>query len=389
MADHTAGPQLLGYLYQVDQALLQVLRRGQSDPKVSIAIELLDDITFEVDGTPTELLQTKHHLGRQGSLSDRSPDLWQTITAWIDAFTGSSLDLASTSFTLITTGGAPAGSIASRLCDGEERDVESALKAMRDVATESDPPRADRAAFASLNATQQESLAKAMHVLPGSSSAVNLHAQLEQQLFFAVEAEYRSPLIDRLIATWHRLVVRSLAARPRRRISFTEIAAEIDHLRDGFRSDNLPIDILTTDVGLTMLSADDRRFVRQLQLIAIEERGIELAIRDYKRAYLQRRRWMADGLVDQVELERYEDRLIDEWEHLRTARPLADDANDDVRLHHGRSVYQATSAVSEPIRPRVVDRFVTRGTYQMLADDLKVGWHPDFVDRLRQLTVEE
>jgi hypothetical protein len=34
------------------------------------------------------------------------------------------------------------------------------------------------------------------------------------------------------------------------------------------------------------------------------------------------------------------------------------------------------------IRPRCTDPFLTRGSYQMLADERRVGWHLDFEARL-------
>jgi hypothetical protein len=38
-----------------------------------------------------------------------------------------------------------------------------------------------------------------------------------------------------------------------------------------------------------------------------------------------------------------------------------------------------------PIRPRCTDAFLTRGSYQMLADERRAGWHPDFEARLAAL----
>jgi hypothetical protein len=64
------------------------------------------------------------------------------------------------------------------------------------------------------------------------------------------------------------------------------------------------------------ISEDERPFVRQLQLLAISSRSLELAIRDYKRAYMQRARWTDDALVSSPELRPYEERLLDEWEHV-------------------------------------------------------------------------
>ena len=33
-------------------------------------------------GEPTDLIQTKHHIGKTGNLTDASVDLWKTLVIW-------------------------------------------------------------------------------------------------------------------------------------------------------------------------------------------------------------------------------------------------------------------------------------------------------------------
>lgn len=42
---------------------------------------------------------------------------------------------------------------------------------------------------------------------------------------------------------------------------------------------------------------------------------MQIALRDYYRAFRQRASWIRNNLLYINELERYEQRLIDEWEH--------------------------------------------------------------------------
>lgn len=65
-----AGPAAAGYLYQCRYALLAALQLGDVSG-VEISIEQLDDVAFERDGEPLALIQTKHHLRRQGDLGGR------------------------------------------------------------------------------------------------------------------------------------------------------------------------------------------------------------------------------------------------------------------------------------------------------------------------------
>jgi len=57
----SAADSALGYLYQVQVALLWSLRRLRTGEDIAVSLETLDDVAFESAGRPDELLQTKHH----------------------------------------------------------------------------------------------------------------------------------------------------------------------------------------------------------------------------------------------------------------------------------------------------------------------------------------
>lgn len=68
MSNHQAPKQMLGYLYQVRYALALLLEND--NPDFQINIEKFDDIAFSKDGVPKQLIQLKHHVQRQGSLTE-------------------------------------------------------------------------------------------------------------------------------------------------------------------------------------------------------------------------------------------------------------------------------------------------------------------------------
>jgi hypothetical protein len=99
----------------------------QADPESSISIEKLDDVAFEDDGEPSELLQFKHRLINSPTLTDYSTDLWKTLRVWATAAKEGSLHLTSVILSLVTTASAPVDSVAS-LRDGPRRNEDRALK---------------------------------------------------------------------------------------------------------------------------------------------------------------------------------------------------------------------------------------------------------------------
>ena len=165
-----------------------------------------------------------------------------------------------------------------------------------------------------------------------------------------------------------------------------ELDAKIDDLRDQFDTDNLPIDVLD-DSDLADLTEEDRVFVRQLQLVAANDRLIELAIRDYKRAYVQRSRWSDDGLLLPGELGRYERTLIDEWEHHQAVvKQRYEGRGSEVEMQEAGMQFFSPCMTRRSVLGRGCDSPSSSEDHSTASrNEMRVGWHPDFIARLRSL----
>jgi hypothetical protein len=384
-AGHSAAASALGYVFQVEIALVELVRRARSEPSTRLTIERYDDVAFDSDGTPRELLQTKHHISGVGDLTDRSRDLWRTLRVWIDAIRTGDAIIPGSTFSLLTTAVAPDGSATSMLRPAA-RNVDAAAAALELVASTGGQQANANAyeAFLRLSPDERLKLLEAVVILDRSPGLVDVSSLLVAELGWALRPHYRDQLVDRLVQWWDRRVFEHLRTG-QQPIEAEEVFYELDAIRDEFTADALPVDVSIEDAETRELGEDERAFVYQLQLLAMSHRGLELAIRDFKRAYMQRSRWLDDALVSSRELRRYEARLVDEWQHLAT--PAWDDLEEDDadRLAAGRALYERIQVLDLWIRANCQERFVVRGSYHMLANELKVGWHPDFIDRLRDL----
>src|SRR5260221_7860116 len=104
---HGAAASALGYLFQCRYALLEGLRSVPDTPHLLISIEKFDDVAFEANGEPTDLIQTKHHIDKTGDLSDNSVDLWKTIAVWLSKLAEEIDAPFRMKFALLTTADAP------------------------------------------------------------------------------------------------------------------------------------------------------------------------------------------------------------------------------------------------------------------------------------------
>lgn len=387
----SAADASLGYLYQVRLSLLWALRHFKSSEEFCVSLETLDDVTFEGKGTPSELLQTKHHRNRPADLTDASPDLWKTLRVWFEGHASKSI-LPGTVLNLITTATAGDRSVAKHL-RRSPRDVDAALKGLEKTArsSQSQTNVSGYGAFLEAPPTTRREIIETVFVIDGAPDIADLDQELRTEVMWAVERDHQTAFLERLEGWWFRRALKQLVdISAGDRILSEELESQMTDLREQFKQDALPI-----DEDLLLFSLDDATraghaesfFVRQMELIAAGKKRIAAAIRDYYRAFEQRSRWIHNELVFVGEIERFEKRLIEEWELVfeRVKDELGADVSEDAKAQTARNVLGWAEAAVIPIRPAVTTPFVTRGSLHMLANEARVGWHPEFRERLGHL----
>lgn len=391
MADESRGrfsaaAPALGYLYQVRYALFDALRRLADGSQFSVSIETLDDVVFETEGEATDLLQTKHHVESRANLTDSSPDLWKSLRVWCEATTNDEMPEVS-SLILITTGTAPDGTASFYLRPGESRNVERAVERLSSIArsSQNESLAAAYGEFRNLTPTQRHALLERVSVLDQTPSIVDLEQAMRREVYHAVEARFLEAFMARLEGWWFRRVVRHLATSASPVLS-EDLATAFADLREQFRRDNLPIDDEIMRASVDASGYQQSVFVHQLHLLELTEQRIVFAIKDFFRASTQRSRWIRDDLLVVRDLERYEDHLEEEWARRfeRMREGLTDGAAGHDQRDAGRLLYAWVEDNDHPrIRRDVVEPAIARGTYQILSDRTKVGWHVEFRERLR------
>lgn len=387
----SAADAALGYLYQVRVALLWALRSFKDGAQFGVSLETLDDVTFEANGTPAELLQTKHHRGRLANLTDASPDLWKSLRVWFEGHASKAF-APGTFLNLITTAKAGESSAAGHL-RRSPRDVEAALKALEGTARSSGNKENASAygVFLKESPAVRRDIVESIFVLDCASDIADLDHELRMEVMWAVERKHQGAFLERLEGWWFRRVVQQLFhVGSGDRILAEELESQMSDLREQFKQDALPIDedlLRFTLDDATREGHADSAFVRQIELIGASKARIGAAVRDYYRAFEQRSRWMRNELVFVGELEKFERSLVEEWELVfeRMKDELGAEGSEEAKVRAARSLLGWAEVAVIPIRPAVTTPFVTRGSLHMLANDIRIGWHPEFRERLADL----
>lgn len=388
MVVHDARAQMLGYLYQVRYALCYLLHATDSSAQMSI--EKFDDICLESEtGTPLELIQTKYHTKREGDLSDRSSDLWRTLKVWIDAVSANETLLEHTYFIIITTAAIPSGSAAAYIY---KKQPEAAFEALKAVA-EKGGNKAHAKFYDSFLKFDESALIDLLSRVKIFSGALNIEDTLEnikRSIRISCRPEHLNYITERVEGWWIQEVIKALLSDNSVIVSQRQLLDKVYVVSREYDDDNLPIECWDLDpLEEEELDPRERIFLEQLRLLQSSNRTLNLAIKDYYRASTQRSSWLRQGLVYANDLDSYEYKLKDAWEHAFAAmkEDLADygTPSDKEKIIAGRNMYRKVSDLDIRIRDKCDAPFVMRGTYHILANELKVGWHVDFARKLEHL----
>ena len=344
-------------------------------------------------GRPVELIQTKHHCS-QGNVSDKSVDLWRTLSVWMDRLEQDPTGAANTRLVLVTTNTASGGSALSVLRNsGDGRDEARAVELLLLAAEESENAATEkpRKAFLSLSDTEREILVRNVWVFDRTADIVDVREEIEELLHYSAQANQLQAFTDELEGWWFSRVIGALGGGDLSEIPVVSVERKVSELRERFRVANLMVDEAVEAMTPDESTVSDRRtFVRQLRLVDVSEQEVGATVFDYYRAYEQRSRWARKNLLLDGEAENYDRTLLDAWER-RFLGQMADvdgDTGEPGKRALGRRVFRWSREYQKPFRNRD-ELWLSSGSFQMLADIRRVGWHPDFEERLLESEEKE
>jgi hypothetical protein len=365
-----------------------MLRTGPDRPDATLVLEMYDDVAWEDGGTPTELLQTKHHQVASRSLSDMSDDVWRSLQVWLDIASPS--DPAGPLMHLVSTDLAPTGT-AAHVLRSESRDVHAAVTRLTAAAEMSSSGASERARarFLDLGASGRTVFLSRVFMVDGAPRLEDVDAQVRRVLAWALPRGHEDVFMHLLWGWWDAQAVGMLRGK-RVGVGAPEVYQKISDIRDQFTQDRLPtlVELRDVDTEDVFAAHNDHAFVAQLGWINWPPLNLQKAVVDFFRAYTQTAWWVSDDLIGIDELQRFEDELVDEWqrEFEFMQIDLGANADDEDKQRAGSDLLrQLLNATEVRVRARYDDAFFARGKRHELADSGRIGWHADFEERLRAL----
>ncbi len=388
MTNFSAKEPSLGYIYQIKYALLLLLQNSRNLENPILRIECLDDVDI-TDVNTTNLYQTKLHIKNKANLTDSSVDFWKTIRIWSQYISNGTIDINQTVLNLITTENIPTTSILYKLKEKIINDVEllNIIEKLDEIAISStnDSTKKGREEYQKLSIENKRNLIERIRIFDNSVNISDIGAKIKKELIHSCYPNHLDAFLEILDGWWLNKAIKNLTGDIDS-IKSEELQIKISSIRDSFQADNLPnhfneqLDISDEDVN----NLKDKNLLKQLELISIgtNSRTVKRAISDFRRAFEQRSKWLRLQLLNPDEEEEYDKRLRDYWKNIFDL--MSDEAEgkaSEELVKLGKDFYLTQFATNCPqikIREKFNEDYLTRGSYQILSDEKKIGWHPNF-----------
>ena len=254
------------------------------------------------------------------------------------------------------------------------------MQKLRKVAAKSKNQRTSmaRTRFLSLGDEQVHTLLNQIDVLDNHPNLVDVMGDIEGELILAAPG-HTPRAAEYLEGWWLGVVASTLVDDASAPIPVQHIIRKASEIGRSFGEDSLPLDD-PDKLGARGYSRDDEGelFVQQMRVVGLSDSVIRRGAQDYYRAFAQRSKWARERLLLDTELSRYDAKLEDRWERKRDEElTLTATSSESEKKSLGRRICLWAAQQSFPLR-NVVEAWITAGSYQGLADRMKIGWHPDF-----------
>lgn len=378
--------QALGYGLQYTR-LTQLLLLAPAGSFCSM--EVLDDLAEELPTKGVRLVQSKSAL-TGNPVADRAKSLWKTLSNWVDAARTPGFDVQKTVFEIYVS-----------------RPVEGVI-----VQSFADAKTLGAARVA---------LAQARTALWGDTPKYALKDQVAAEIAPYVQRVFEAPseLISTIICNFQ-LTLGSGSPQAdveeiirRDPVSPSKVRDIADHLcgvvkrrvdelmeagrpailsRDEFaRSYTAFVRKIDRDMVLSSRaktpSTDEARghlpkvFVQQLDIIGLPYEEQLGAVSDYLMAAADRTEWAMRGEVDETSFGELDDVLTRAWKNKRRSCSIMHTGRPEE--HQGQALYSDCMGISSPVQALQPPAHFIPGCLHRLADDLSIGWHPTYEQKLK------
>lgn len=388
-AAHSAAPTLAGFQWQLRQALLMLFRLDFGE---AVEIEVHDDVSVvNLEGDLLTAVQAKHDLTGK-TLTEKTTDWWKTLRAWISLVEQEELQ-QNTALVLVTPKSlsrklAFLGSRTATATESDERALDGLRKLLDGIAKAGTNTKLKPyyIAWSSMSQAKKLALLKRIRIDAYAKRLADVHKQINKALRHAFLQEEKLVNYADEVVGWFTRIVDERLTTTGCRVTYEELHEYLMTLHERRYPSPPPQEPTETPIPeLADERSEDPTYLRQMDLLEATDEELYDAVRKYHRARSARDEWINDTLIAREQLGHFDQDLQDQWKnvHRSKSRPLAKKRKGDESLvDAGWQIHDKCMEYRAPVGNYQAQTYLANGTYHILADEPRVGWHPRFRELL-------
>ena len=379
----------LGYYYQSLYALVHLLNSNEDTEEV--LIEDLDDVVVKnIEKNSFSLKQLKHK--QNSSITISSKDLWSTLRIWCEYTLLK--DIRNISFHLITCSKMSNENILNVLRNESldrtkliELLNKEAIRVIEERAqtVQNKKPHSERyhgcEAYIKLDENNKKMLLDRILIIPEEFNINETEAQVSGSNLLLVCPPDSRPLITKNLIEWWDYQVLLQMRNERSEIKKIELQQKIMEIIQ-----EIELEQISNSYGerepLNWENELTGNIAKQLEIIGLGTIQKKHAMINYWQARKQREEWLEEDfpLVNE-KVKKFDKNLFNEWEFLFGEKTENRTFNTEGEcIECGKEIFNWSFHTAHESIPKISknwqDKYLVRGSYQILSDTLKVGWHP-------------
>lgn len=381
----SAAGQYLGFALQPVR-LCYYLLSAPDDARVSL--EYYDDVAVHYANNDVLLEQTKSALAHN-PLTDWSEDFWKTVSNWLDILIEHDICHNAATFRYYVTPFKQIGTICTLFNEAKNQIDTAALvvKLKESLEKLKSPPRCMSYINRFLNATQQEqeAIATKMTII-NKAEPIGLIREL-----------LKPAIPDNLIELTIQFAIGMAKEKADNLIRNKRNAMiSVREFRNEFltfvQKNNIPGYLPRLNSHISKSDAEEvlqQRpvFIKQLQLVDSRESQQLHAISDLLRTNSDLTIWAEHGLIFEQNIYDWHDSLIRHYD--ATCDEVDVCFSDTPSIDKGKIIYSRCSTKNISLDHYIIPDYFTNGGFNILADELKLGWHPDYIELIGKINNEK
>ncbi len=381
MKSNAAG-QLLGYSLQFPRALFHLLTCSPGD---CISIEVIGDVATQKADNSLITEEDKSSI-TANSVTNKSVDLWKTFYNWLKAINDDDIDVDVTKFILFCNQSGQSGIVDTFSLATNKDAAIAAIETAKNKLSDIKEGHAIWGYFDYTINTHQKLLVEVIQrfelQVGKGASYDGLRKELRKKQIAPSQVEF---VLHSLSGWLQENILEKIAAKNSAIVSWDEYDKKFQVLFDRSRRREL-IDFTLQ----TMPDSDEINshlkirptYIRQLDIIGMNDDEVVRAVSDYMRAEINRAKWIEDEIIDENVAQEFENKLSSYWRNqgkkIELTQPSLSQKNRGQLLHSDCMMRRET------IRDMAPPDSTISGTYHALADNPVLGWHPDWEKKLKE-----